>query len=70
MQSDRSDCLTPIKRFVSRHKAMAQGSQTMVSKPVSVQIAWCVGVGAWEEPEEATWQAIFKVMRLHCNCHG
>ncbi len=26
-------------------KAMAQGSQLMVSKPVGVRIAWCVGVG-------------------------
>ena len=77
MQSDRSDCLTPIKRSVLRHKGsgviltgMAQGSQLMVSKPVGVRIAWCVGVGAWEEPEHVTWQGILKVTRLHCNCHG
>ena len=52
MQSDRSDRLTPIKRFVLRHKgdsmilkAMARGSQPMVSKPVGVRTTWCVGVG-------------------------
>ena len=60
--------LTPIKRFVLRHrgfgvilKGMAQGSQPMVSKPVGVQTAWCVGVGTQEEPEDATWQAVFGV---------
>ena len=77
MQSDRSYRLTPIKRFVLRHrgfgvilKGMAQGSQPMVSKPVGVWTAWCVSVGTHDNPEDATWQAVFEVTRLHCNCHG
>ena len=64
MHSDRSDRLTPIKRFVLRHrvfgmtlKTMAQGSQPMVSKPVGVQTAWCDGVGIQHDSEDATWQA-------------
>ena len=61
MHSDRSDCLTPIKKFVLRHKGMAQGSQLMVSKPVSVQTAWCVSVGTLDDSEDATWQAVFEV---------
>ena len=63
MHSDRSDCLNPIKRFVSRRrgfgmilKAMARGSQPMVSKPVGVRTAWCVGVGIQDDSEYATWQ--------------
>ena len=42
-------------------KAMAQGNQPMVSKPVGVRTAWCVGVGTLDDPEEATWHAVFKV---------
>ena len=61
MHSDRSDCLTPIEKFVLRHKAMAQGSQPMVSKPVGVRTAWCVGVGTQDDLKDATWQAVFKV---------
>ena len=61
MHSDRSDCLTPIKKFVLRHKGIAQESQTMVSKLVGVRTAWCVGVGTLDDPEDATLQAVFKV---------
>ena len=68
MHSDRSDCLTPIKRFILRHRGfgvilmgMAQGSQLMVSKPVGVQTAWCVGVGTQDDLEDATWHAVFEV---------
>ena len=52
MHSDRGDCLTPFRRFLLLHrgygmilKAMAQGSQLMVSKLVGVRTAWCVSVG-------------------------
>ena len=68
MHSDRSDCRTPIERFVLRHrgfgvilKGMAQGSQSMVSKPVGVRTAWCVGIATQEESEDATWHAFFRV---------
>ena len=61
MHSDRIDCLTPIKRFLLRHKAMAQGSQLMVSKPVGVQTAWFVGIGTQDDPKDTTWQAVFEV---------
>jgi len=40
---------------------MAQGSQLMVSKPVGVRTAWCVGVGTQDDPKDATWQAVFEV---------
>ena len=69
--------LTPIKRFVLRHRVfgviltgMAHGSQLMVSKPVGVLTAWCVGVGTQDDSEDTTWQAVFEATRLHCNCHG
>ena len=42
-------------------KAMAQGSQPMVSKPVGVRTAWCVGIGTQNDPKNATWHAVFKV---------
>jgi hypothetical protein len=68
--------LTPIKRSVLRHRGlemiltgMAQGSQPMVSKPVGVRTAWCVGVDTQADPEDATWQAVFEATRLQ-NCHG
>ena len=49
-KSDRSDRLTLTELFGLGQrevtlKAMAQGSQSMVSKPVGVRIAWCVSVG-------------------------
>ena len=60
--------LTPIERFILRHRGfgvilrgMAQGSQPMVSKPAGVWTAWCVGVGTQDDPEDATWQAVFEV---------
>jgi hypothetical protein len=40
---------------------MAHGSQLMVSKPVGVWTAWCVGVETQDDPEDATWQAVFEV---------
>ena len=33
----------------------------MVSKPVGVWPAWCVGIGTQDDPEDATWQAVFEV---------
>ena len=40
---------------------MAQGSQPMVSKLVGVRTAWCVSVGTLDDPEDATWHAVFEV---------
>ena len=69
--------LNPIERFILLHRGsgviltgMAQGSQLMVPKPVGVWTAWCVGVETQDDPEDATWQAVFEVTRLHCYCHG
>ena len=60
--------ITPIKMCVLCHRGfgviltgMAQGSKLMVSKPVGVRTAWCVGVGTQDDPEDATWHAVFKV---------
>ena len=69
--------LTPIKRFILRHrgfgvimKGMAQGAnQWCQNQSVYEQL----GVSALELRmilEDATWKAVFKVTRLHCNCHG
>ncbi len=33
----------------------------MVSKPVGVWTAWCVGIGTQDDPEDATWLAVFEV---------
>ena len=76
MHSDRSDRLTPIERFVLRHrgfamilKAMDQGSQPMVLKPVGVRTAWCVGVG-FQDRFQGRNLASLQFLRPHCNCHG
>jgi len=67
--SHQEVCITPQgTRMILT--GMAQGSQPMVSKPVGVRTAWCVGVDTQADPEDATWQAAFEVTRLHCYCHG
>ena len=50
--------LTPIERFI---QVWLKGEPLMVSKPVGVWTAWCVGVGTQDDPEDATWQAVFEV---------
>ena len=50
--------LTSIKRFI--HEWLSR-EPLMVSKPVGVWTAWCVGIGNQDNPEDATWLAVFKV---------
>ena len=68
MHSDRSGTPHSHQEVCITHRGfgviltgMAQGSQPMVSKPVGVWTAWCVGVGTLDDPEDATWHAVFKV---------
>ena len=50
--------LTSIERFI--HEWLSR-EPLMVSKPVGVWTAWCVGVGTQDYPEDATWQAVFEI---------
>ncbi len=57
--SHQEVCITPQGIWMIM-KGMAQGSQPMVSKPVSVQTAWYVGLGTQYDSKDAAWQEVFE----------